>query len=129
LKQFASISLILLLTWQTFFKAAFVIYWKANQTYITQNFCENKDKPKMKCCGKCYLNKQLKKVDQGESNSKDFPFSIFKIKSIDNFILNSTKYFYNSIIIDPSEIIGYSYYDRNICNGCLNSLFRPPKFI
>lgn len=83
----------------------------------------------MKCCGKCYLNKQLKKVDQNESNSKGFPVSIFKIKSIDNFILNNTKYFSNSITIDPNEIVSYSYYNKNISIGYLNSLFRPPKFI
>lgn len=31
--------------------------------YIASHLCVNRDKPELKCCGKCYLRKQLKKVD------------------------------------------------------------------
>jgi len=37
--------------------------------------CENKDKPKLKCCGKCHLKKELANASEGEkpnsSNKKD----------------------------------------------------------
>lgn len=38
--------------------------------YIAKNLCENRDKPEMKCCGKCYLKKQLNKVT-GNDDSKE----------------------------------------------------------
>ena len=37
------------------------LYYQLNLDYIVENLCENKDKPKIKCNGKCYLMKQLKK--------------------------------------------------------------------
>jgi hypothetical protein len=38
-------------------------YYQLNKEYIAKNLCENRDKPKMNCCGKCYLKKQLRKID------------------------------------------------------------------
>ena len=32
-----------------------------HRDYIAKNLCENRDKPQMKCCGKCYLKKKLAK--------------------------------------------------------------------
>ncbi len=41
-----------------------------NYDYIVKNLCINKDRPRLKCDGKCYLKKQLAK----ESNSENNPF-------------------------------------------------------
>lgn len=41
-----------------------LINFKINQAYIASVLCENKDKPEMKCNGKCHLNKQLKANEQ-----------------------------------------------------------------
>lgn len=35
------------------------VYYAANKTYIAEELCENKDKPQLKCDGKCYLRAQL----------------------------------------------------------------------
>jgi len=42
---------------------AVVAMFQLRKEYIAKNLCENRDRPQMKCCGKCYLKKQLKKVD------------------------------------------------------------------
>jgi hypothetical protein len=43
-----------------------------NYQYITTVLCENKDKPQLKCCGKCHLKKELAKASEGEkTNSSD----------------------------------------------------------
>lgn len=40
-----------------------------NYDYIVNVLCENKDKPQLKCDGKCYLSKQLaKEAEQNKSN-------------------------------------------------------------
>jgi len=46
---------------QTFSTVMIVAAFYANREYIAANLCENRDKPKMQCNGKCSLNKQLAK--------------------------------------------------------------------
>lgn len=48
------------------------IYYHLNKTYITRQLCENKNNPKLHCNGHCYLSKQLKKAQEGESKSAQF---------------------------------------------------------
>ncbi|RMG83363.1 MAG: hypothetical protein D6707_01185 [Bacteroidetes bacterium] len=58
---FAGIFLILFLT--AFLHQFFpVINYFVNYDYISKELCENKDKPELKCHGKCYLQKELKKT-------------------------------------------------------------------
>ncbi|MDP6907977.1 MAG: hypothetical protein QF371_00655 [Flavobacteriales bacterium] len=38
-----------------------------NQSYIIENFCENKEKPELKCNGKCHLKKQIKEDSEKKS--------------------------------------------------------------
>jgi hypothetical protein len=45
-----------------------LINFKINQAYIARVLCENKDKPEMKCNGKCHLNKKLKEQETKEQN-------------------------------------------------------------
>ncbi|SHG55519.1 hypothetical protein [Winogradskyella jejuensis] len=49
-----------------------VVDYAANYDYIIKVLCENKDKPELKCNGKCYLSKQLAKEAQ---ESEDMPFN------------------------------------------------------
>tara|TARA_R110002126_G_scaffold181407_1_gene330228 strand:+ start:298 stop:669 length:372 start_codon:yes stop_codon:yes gene_type:complete len=44
----------------------------ANYDYIIKVLCENKDKPELKCNGKCYLSKQLAKEAQ---ESEEVPYN------------------------------------------------------
>ena len=51
-------------------KVFLVLDWKINQDLITEKYCENKDKPMMHCNGKCYLAKQLEKLEQQENEER-----------------------------------------------------------
>lgn len=46
--------------------------FKFNQENIVAAFCINKEKPSMKCDGKCYLNK---KISQSTEENKSTPIS------------------------------------------------------
>ncbi|MFA6518023.1 MAG: hypothetical protein WCU83_12900, partial [Bacteroidia bacterium] len=48
----------------------FVSWFKWNQESITALFCVNKDKPEIKCEGKCYMQKQVKEVEQEQSRKE-----------------------------------------------------------
>ena len=45
---------------QTFSKCFIVLEYQWNKDYIAKWLCVNRDKPAMKCEGKCYLCKKLK---------------------------------------------------------------------
>lgn len=56
-----------------------------NKEYISKSLCENRNKPSKKCNGKCYLKKQLKKVQDTEQGSSDG--SVLKIEKTEVFCL------------------------------------------
>lgn len=57
-----------------------------NKDVITNKFCENKSKPKLKCNGKCHLKKQLKEQEKQEEQSKN---SVKEINEIQLFSVNN----------------------------------------
>ena len=43
-----------------------VVDYIVNYDYISKVLCENKDKPELKCNGKCHLKKELAKASEDE---------------------------------------------------------------
>jgi hypothetical protein len=52
-------------------------YYNLNKDYIAKNLCVNRNKRGSKCCGKCFLTKQLNKVDDTDWG-KNLPNKIEK---------------------------------------------------
>ena len=56
-------------------KTAYSVFWQVNfylnQKEITEKECENKNRPEMRCNGKCYLAKQLKKAEAELDSQKE----------------------------------------------------------
>jgi hypothetical protein len=65
------IALLLLVAFatHTFNRAVIVFGFYANQEVIAATLCENKDKPVMKCEGKCQLSKKLKLQEKKEQQN------------------------------------------------------------
>ena len=79
--------------------------FQLRKDYIAENLCENRENVVMMCGGKCYLTKQLKKVEEKQSRenrlpeikviviahhlSSPFDFSIDKALESDNFPLHA----------------------------------------
>jgi hypothetical protein len=69
---------------QCFAHYSVVALFALRRDYIAKNLCENKTRPALKCGGKCYLRKQLNKVDEptgntntlGEREEVEFPVGI-----------------------------------------------------
>ncbi len=65
------------------------VYYVWNKAYIASELCENKDKPKLKCEGKCYLKKMLQKVSsplQSEETNKGGICGLMKFKNLVLFV-------------------------------------------
>ena len=67
-----------------------------NQEYIAKNLCENKDKPVLKCNGKCHLAKELAKEEKKEKKETKQKFEDtinYYFCSLDEVIELNTVYF------------------------------------
>ena len=56
-------------------KITYSVFWQVNfyvnQKEIAEKECENKNRPEMHCNGKCFLAKQLKKVEAELESQKE----------------------------------------------------------
>ncbi|MDO5635627.1 MAG: hypothetical protein Q4G18_00060 [Myroides sp.] len=92
--------------------------------YIKNELCENKDKPKLECNGKCHLKKELAKASGStEKGNEKKHFSVetsivFYQEKEDNFGLKLLFYLHKSKIISNYNL-SYSHLETN-------SVFRPP---
>jgi hypothetical protein len=71
MKFFAATILLIALLAQNCSRYLVILDYQLNKDFISNNLCENRNKPKCHCCGKCYLKKQLAKTDkeQGTNNT------------------------------------------------------------
>lgn len=81
--KFKVISLLLVITlsFQCLIKIGLISYYSINIEYIINELCENKDKPELKCEGKCYLKKKMNEADKAEKQAteifKQIEFPVF----------------------------------------------------
>lgn len=79
-------------------KTLIISYYQINKDLITAKYCENKDKPLLKCEGKCYLEKKLKSDSDQQKSVPDFSFNCeYLCSSIDidftpDFSIENNKY-------------------------------------
>jgi len=102
-----------------------IIEYHANYDYIANVLCENRDRPYLDCNGKCYLEKQLKKINHDNHDHKstipqinldDYPVSpienySFRTKSLSNtnfvvfFEFNKFKQEYYTSLLKPPQAV------------------------
>lgn len=106
---------------QTFSRAAVVVNFYVNQDYIAKNLCENKNRPKLNCCGKCQLNKKLNTEDKKE---KELPDQ----KGPAPLVLSS-KTFYATVPVTATSLSGntFHHFSENTEAGQSTSFFHPPN--
>ncbi len=102
-----------------------VINYYINYDYIVAELCENKDKPVLKCNGKCHLTKELKKVNNGvDSEQKAPPLNMKEYPVAPVFVNNS--------IFESFQLIKIKHHFEaitdNLNSSYFNFVFHPPKF-
>jgi hypothetical protein len=90
-----------------------------NQEKITEQFCVNKEKPELKCNGKCHLAKQL----ENEEEQTTSPSSLKRI--------HLTLYFSEPIIFSDRTSSFHNefshFYSSKLLNGHLEISLPPPQ--
>ena len=114
----------------TLIKAGLFINYQINKAEITRKYCENKAKPMLNCNGKCYLAKQLRKIELEEtkknSTNKNNPY----IQKVDIQYLEPTKIAIISeqyLINNDSSV--HFYYSEVELSTLKQSVFHPPCLI
>ncbi|HKC67364.1 MAG TPA: hypothetical protein VKG26_03990 [Bacteroidia bacterium] len=102
------------------------IDYAINKEYIAKNLCENRNKPKLNCNGKCHLMKQLKKssadvpsdgnTTKGSSNQEENCVHVASLFSFNTELVNSQPN--NSYIRTFKSTLPSNY---------LKDIFHPPQ--
>lgn len=90
-------------------KVGILGYYLLNKEYITKSFCINKDKPEMRCLGRCHLKKQLQKQNEQEqklpkgTSSTEMPLFLnsppFDIFPPMGMSFSTSTLFYTSVLV------------------------------
>ncbi len=118
-----AIVLMLSLCCQSMVKLGIVAWYQVNKNYIAANFCINKSKPELKCCGKCYLRKQLNKVDNSNNTDKHRPRKSDKTESFDCIIASTMSL---SFDYPPANIKHIQSYTNRYMFRYAADVFHPP---
>ena len=70
MKAVGGILLAFIIFFSSMSRGVVVADYLLNKDYIAKVLCVNRDKPEMKCNGKCHLAKQLKKQDAAEGQTE-----------------------------------------------------------
>jgi hypothetical protein len=108
---------------QTFSTNFLIASFYANQKYIAANLCVNKDRPGMKCCGKCQLTKKISREE-----NKDKQNAGNKSDNKEEIIF-STSFFSPVGLSATGKKNFYSFNDKNFFPPYLYTFFRPPRIV
>lgn len=99
-----------------------------NYDYIVKELCENKEKPQLKCNGKCHLKKELAKTAAVEKNStSDKKLSLSQ--QIDVLFFQEVKISSSLKSYVFTNKKNNSDYQNFYASTAIQSTFRPPSFL
>ena len=126
LKNWMVVLLLLGVGCYTFNQFFMLMLFKTNQDFIAQNLCENRNKPAMKCCGKCLLKKKLAQTEDNTGNGKQLPTKIDK-SGFECCALTSV--FLSELFFDFTPFIKHPKKQSMFSNAIANNLFHPPPLV
>lgn len=114
--------LILLLLSQCFSNWVVVLSWKINRDYIAKNLCINRNRPQLKCGGKCILMQRLE-AKQKEEEKQATPQLNLPV------IVFSSKTFFDNTIVPVTGLLVATQPDNRFAKPVDRSLpfFQPPR--
>jgi hypothetical protein len=121
LRIITSIVFFIILLAPTFSKCLLVLDYQCNKNYIATYLCENRDKPEMKCEGRCYLCKRFKKEEKKDQDNPERKAETrFETVTQDpGFQVNEP--------FRPVTSIEYAYYQENNTFSYTAAFFHPPQ--
>eukprot|EP00172_Hildenbrandia_rubra_P002992 Plantae.Rhodophyta-Hildenbrandia_rubra.ctg43154.p1 GENE.Plantae.Rhodophyta-Hildenbrandia_rubra.ctg43154~~Plantae.Rhodophyta-Hildenbrandia_rubra.ctg43154.p1 ORF type:complete len:110 (+),score=4.23 Plantae.Rhodophyta-Hildenbrandia_rubra.ctg43154:420-749(+) len=107
-------------------KLGIAAWYEVNKDYVEDVFCINKNKPEMNCHGKCYLNKQLTKLDKSaDTQQKDAPQTSKKVEIVEYLLTNIWSV--SEQITYEDALTHHAHYTHQSSRLLIGSVFRPPS--
>jgi hypothetical protein len=105
---------------QNFSSYFIALDFQLNQKYIAGNLCENRNKPEMKCEGRCYLCRKLKKDQKDSEESPE--------RRTDNRseLISEQTVFEAPPVFSQTISIQYTHFDEAIVDEFAATFFHPP---
>lgn len=119
MKKHIAISLLFLFSLVALKEVTFYSLFKLNQQVIEDVFCINKEKPEMKCQGKCHLNTMLSEAQ--ENNDENVP--AFNFQSDYQYIPVSSVSLFSPAVVSFAVCCS----PEEILSSYRNSIFHPPQ--
>lgn len=102
--------------------------YMVNYEYISKELCINKEKPELKCNGKCHLMKELAKASEDEKPISSDKKDNSKHESEVLFYQELQPVIVSQIYFHTNSLVGNNYFNHySHLNDC--SVFHPPTFI
>jgi len=119
-------ALLLLALFMVFKSLLPVVEYVVNYEYISKVLCVNKEKPQLKCNGKCHLMKELAKASEDEKPISD---KRIVVKEVEILFFQEIR----SIVFSKIPKIKKAALNTNYCNlytyiNC-GTAFHPPTYI
>lgn len=125
LKKILAILLLVCVSYQYVAKIGVIAWYQANKDYVAQELCENKDKSDLGCEGKCYLKKQLDKVENNAPIDKELPAKKHK-NELPEYLSTITSFKFNHSTFSAQT--NFSLYKNLYSYTVITSVFHPPNF-
>ena len=122
-----SIVFVMGLLWKDIAAFSWNVWFYNNQVELAAKYCVNKKKPMLHCDGKCYLAKQLKKLEQEEKKNQPVPKMPLKLKEN---VWNSDSQVITAFEANTIDILSKKttvfFYQNTELNSFSGSVFHPP---
>lgn len=96
------------------------LFFDLNRDYFANNLCVNKDKPKLKCAGKCHLNKVIKAINKNQTEKE-----VIQQLGIE-YIGSPLELYVSKELLVLFEIKHFTKYQFSFIHSQSFEVFRPP---
>lgn len=117
MKHFLALITMIAMIAQTFHMGIIEADFFINQKQITEELCENKDKPQMECAGHCQLKKELEKNNQSHSQERVPEMTVFIGEN--SISIEKPSFLRSSVVHSPKVLFTSQDY--------LSDIFHPPS--
>lgn len=104
----------------TFIQVSFYL----DRDQITALYCANKDKPELKCNGKCELGKRLSEAKNQTENQTEITLEELRLLYLDQVTFDPFAHYCSK---NDLKLSYSSFYNLNIATGSEIDFFHPPQ--
>ena len=115
MKKLLLISLACIILLSAFGQSVIFVHYLINKNYYATVLCENKEKPKMNCHGKCHMMKEMKEQEKKEQSpaapikEKQETVQYFQTNTACTFItFTETKKYSSFYLLPKTESVSFS---------------------